>query len=155
MVAPYRRKTKPEVPVDDDLASSLSELAQKSSKHIVKHKPRSTSRKDLEDAFHSAFQLVGGVPRLVYWADDHYDDFIRLYSKLLPQQLQAETNHSFTIKTILGQSPLDQTALDDRGRVIDVLPDRSSVDVIVPTVVDSEIVSESKTTVDGYDRTDT
>ncbi len=44
------------------------------------------SRADIVDAFHRAFHMVGGVQRLTIWANGNYEEFIKLYSKLLPSQ---------------------------------------------------------------------
>jgi hypothetical protein len=40
-------------------------------------------------ALHSAFELVGGVPSLVYWASRNPKEFYTLWSKLLPSQTET------------------------------------------------------------------
>lgn len=48
--------------------------------------PRTTSfsRTEVVNAFTSAFELIGGVPRLALWAHENPGEFYRLYGKLLP-----------------------------------------------------------------------
>jgi len=48
--------------------------------------PRSPhfSRKQVVSAFESAFELIGGVPRLALWANENPNEFYKLYGKLLP-----------------------------------------------------------------------
>ncbi len=64
-----------------DLAP-LHQLA-KGEKITVPRDP-SFSRKDVVNAFQSAFDLIGGVPRLALWANEHQTDFYKMYSKLIP-----------------------------------------------------------------------
>lgn len=51
-------------------------------------------RSTVVDAFHTAFQMIGGVPRLALWADQNPGEFYRLYSRLLPSQSSAELDHA-------------------------------------------------------------
>lgn len=79
--------------------------------------PRSTSytRQQVVNAFHDAFELVGGVPRLAAWAHLNPDKFFQLYAKLLPSQAQQEVKNTGSIKIIHALAP---NALDG-GRVIE------------------------------------
>ena len=49
------------------------------------------------DAFQSAFDLIGGIPRLALWADKNPSAFFALYSKLIPATVQAQVNHTIKI----------------------------------------------------------
>ena len=51
---------------------------------IVVPRDPNFSRKDVVNAFQSAFDLIGGVPRLALWADVNQTDFYKMYSKLIP-----------------------------------------------------------------------
>lgn len=42
------------------------------------------SRMDVVKAFSNAFEMIGGVPRLALWANQHPDKFYPLYAKLMP-----------------------------------------------------------------------
>ncbi len=64
-----------------DLAP-LHQLA--NNEKIVVPRDPSFSRKDVVNAFQSAFDLIGGVPRLALWANEHQTDFYKMYSKLIP-----------------------------------------------------------------------
>ena len=35
-------------------------------------------------AFQTAFELIGGVPRLALWGNENPNEFYKLYGKLLP-----------------------------------------------------------------------
>jgi len=79
--------------------------------------PRSTgyTRQQVVNAFHDAFELVGGVPRLAAWAHLNPDKFFQLYAKLLPSQAQSEVKNTGEIKIIHALAP---NALDG-GRIIE------------------------------------
>ena len=47
-------------------------------------------RIDVVQAFHTAFQMIGGVPRLALWADANPTEFYKLYGRLLPSAAQSE-----------------------------------------------------------------
>jgi len=64
-----------------DLAP-LHQLA--NNEKIVVPRDPNFSRKDVVNAFQSAFDLIGGVPRLALWADVNQTDFYKMYSKLIP-----------------------------------------------------------------------
>ena len=68
------------------------------------------TRKDVVQAFQSAFELTGGVPRLAVWANEHETDFYKLYSRLLPSQSSSALGESNTlrIEMAIARSPLDE-----------------------------------------------
>jgi hypothetical protein len=76
------------VPLDSEDDGTLRRLADRPRPYPI---PRSVGRRAVERAFLNAFELIGGVPRLVLWADAHPGDFYKLYGRLLggPPQDQA------------------------------------------------------------------
>jgi len=71
---------------DEEFDAVLTDVAQSPRHHSV---PRKVSRKRLEQAFLSAFELIGGVPRLALWADKNPGQFYSLSAKLFPQKVDA------------------------------------------------------------------
>lgn len=49
-------------------------------------------RADVVSAFHIAFQMVGGIPRLALWADANPGEFYKLYARMLPSASSDEMN---------------------------------------------------------------
>jgi hypothetical protein len=72
--------------------------------------PREVKRKKVVNAFHEAFELIGGVPRLAHWADQSPSAFYKLYARLLPTQANQQLEHSGEIRVrhILPRGPLDE-----------------------------------------------
>lgn len=70
-------------------------------------------------ALHAAFQLRGGVPALVRWADSDPKSFYNIWSKLLPtEQAIAQANATTIIyNSGLPSSPLNATTINERGEV--------------------------------------
>ena len=64
--------------------------------------PRSSDlpRTQVVNAFIDAFQLLGGTPRFALWADENPTEFYKLYAKLMPKQVEQETNVDATMKII-------------------------------------------------------
>ena len=73
--------------------------------------PRSPhfTRKDVVNAFQSAFELIGGVPRLALWANDNQSDFFKLYARLSPSQSSSALGEAnvLRIEMAIARSPLD------------------------------------------------
>jgi hypothetical protein len=80
--------------------------------------PRSSafSRKQIVGAFHSAFELIGGVPRLAAWAHTHETEFYKLYARLLPNQAQVDFGNDGVLKIVHSLAP---TALDGPREAIE------------------------------------
>ena len=57
-------------------------------------------RSQVVNAFHDAFQLVGGTPRFALWANENPTEFYKLYAKLAPRQVEQETKHDGGLKII-------------------------------------------------------
>lgn len=55
--------------------------------HAVAHKtlPQYLRCKDARKAFQSAFELIGGIPRLALWADKNPTQFYQIYARFLEQ----------------------------------------------------------------------
>lgn len=55
--------------------------------YAVKHKtlPQYLRSKDARKAFQSAFELIGGIPRLAMWADKNPTQFYQIYARFLEQ----------------------------------------------------------------------
>jgi hypothetical protein len=62
-------------------------------------------RADVVTAFHTAFQMIGGVPRLALWADHNPTEFYKLYSRLLPSAASNELNGVSELKIVHSLPP--------------------------------------------------
>jgi hypothetical protein len=59
--------------------------------------------------FGIAFDELGGVERLIDWAEDNYDKFIAIFSKMAPTKEGAGSGKiQIQINNRLGPGPLDQ-----------------------------------------------
>lgn len=82
-------------PKNDDLRRRLREQLEK--QHAV------------HAVFGIAFEEVGGVERLIDWAEDNYDKFIAIFSKMAPTKEGAGSGKiQIQINNQLGPGPLDQ-----------------------------------------------
>lgn len=81
--------------------------------------PRKVSRKHLEQAFLTSFELIGGVPRLAVWADQNPDKFYALLSKLFPQQMEAKVGVSESLAAILTKMGSPRPTVHDMSNVSD------------------------------------
>lgn len=76
------------------------------------------TRKDVVHAFQTAFELVGGVPRLALWANDNYTEFTKLYARLLPSQSANALGESnkLVIEMRIPHSPLDDQEVPEERK---------------------------------------
>ena len=87
--SPIEGSLEPQTPTPEEdftvLYLDMEPLAALADKRTVRI-PRSPtfSRKEVVQSFQSAFELIGGVPRLALWANDNPNEFYKLYGKLLP-----------------------------------------------------------------------
>lgn len=51
----------------------------------------------VKEALHAAFEGIGGVPKLIQWASENQTEFYKLYSKLIPVQVDAAVAHNFVV----------------------------------------------------------
>lgn len=75
--------------------------------------PRELKRARVVNAFQDAFELIGGVPRLALWGDQHPTDFYKLYARLLPveaSQRGSQATEERVIRHVLPPGPLDKDA---------------------------------------------
>lgn len=72
--------------------------------------PRELKRARVVNAFQDAFELIGGVPRLAHWADQHPTDFFKLYARLLPVEASQRVTHDGGVRVlhVLPKGPLDK-----------------------------------------------
>lgn len=96
-----------------EIATELKELTRvaQSDGELSRVKvPRDISRKRLVQAFTDAFELIGGVPRLAHWADQHPTEFYKLITRLFPNVAQQQIEHGGEVRIIhaLPRSPLDE-----------------------------------------------
>lgn len=60
--------------------------------------PQQLKSQKAADAFQSAFDLIGGIPRLALWADKNPTAFFSLYSKLIPSSILAKVDATIKIE---------------------------------------------------------
>ena len=92
----------------DAMNQTLGALAEGNSK-VTRITKREFAKQKVMDAFHDAFDLIGGVPRLAYWANANPTEFYKLYGKMLPAGASIDVNHDgqITFKHVLPPSRLD------------------------------------------------
>ncbi len=88
----------------------LTNIAQSDGELSRVRVPRDVSRKRLVQAFTDAFELIGGVPRLAHWADQHPGEFFKLMARLFPNVAQQQIEHGGQVTVIhaLPRSKLDE-----------------------------------------------
>lgn len=93
-----------------DECRELSDIANKGNGVSRINVPRELNRKRVVNAFNDAFELIGGVPRLAHWADQHPTDFYKLYARLLPSEASQKVTHDggLTIRHVVPRGPLDE-----------------------------------------------
>ena len=79
---------------------------------------RPRDRKFVEDSFYAAFDLFGGVPRLVKWAHKNPTEYIKLWARMLPEAQKAD--HGPAVVQVFHNVP--QSSLDT-GVYIDIEDD--------------------------------
>jgi len=78
---------------------------------VLPHLPSGTltrtslRRADVVSAFNTAFQMIGGIPRLAIWADENPTEFYKLYSRLLPSAASDELNLVREIRIVHSLAP--------------------------------------------------
>ena len=81
--------------------------------------PKSLRRADVVEAFHQAFQQIGGVPRLSLWADGNPTEFYKLFARLLPSAASDELNGATRVLIV---HALPRPNYDPAAQAIDVTP---------------------------------
>lgn len=92
----------------DAMNQTLGSLAEGNAK-VTRITKREFAKQKVMDAFHDAFDLIGGVPRLAYWAHQNPTEFFKLYGKMLPAGASIDLNTSGEIifRHVLPPSKLD------------------------------------------------
>jgi len=80
---------------------------------------RHLRRVDVVNAFHTAFEMIGGIPRLALWADANPTEFYKLYGRLLPSQSSAELGDD-PVLTIQHALPPPQYNPAKQPEIVDV-----------------------------------
>ena len=77
------------------------------------------TREQIKDTFNTAFELIGGVPRLAIWANDNPDKFYSLWARLQGNSSQQTAPAKMIVEHVLRRSKLDEVTIDEHGRVLD------------------------------------
>ena len=93
-----------------DWETAMEAIADRDTTRLVIPRNKDFSRKQVVEAFHSAFELIGGVPRLALWGHQHETEFYKLYSKLLPSQASSALGEAneLVIRHVLPRGALDE-----------------------------------------------
>ena len=54
--------------------------------------------KNAKEIFQTAFELIGGIPRLAHWANENPEKFYNLYSKLISLPTSADAQPAINIQ---------------------------------------------------------
>lgn len=85
------------------------------------YKFRKRDRETAQVAFHSAFELSGGVAALQAWAMQNPDKFYPLFAKVMQGETGTGTgNTTINVMSAIPTSPLDLVNVGQRGRVFTV-----------------------------------
>jgi hypothetical protein len=66
------------------------------------------NREEIAHALVTSFELVGGVPRLAYWADANYGEFMKIFGRLLPKESIQTHNGEVKLVHAVPPSKLDE-----------------------------------------------
>lgn len=108
----------PVTPAISEVEANLAVLAES-------HKlPAYVRTRNVREQFQHAFELIGGIPRLAFWAHQNPGKFFQLYSKLIPTQISGEGGGPLKVQI----SWLDGRDTSGRSppQVIDVTPEGDS-----------------------------
>lgn len=77
-------------------------------------------RETVSTTLHAAFELNGGLPAFLAWAQGNQTKFYELYMKLLPSNTETATgNVSISFNTPIPETPSDRMTINDAGHVIE------------------------------------
>ncbi len=60
--------------------------------------PSFARTRNVKEQFQHAFELIGGIPRLAYWAHTNPDKFYNLYGRLIPQSVNQKTDGTLRVE---------------------------------------------------------
>jgi len=106
----YDGEAATELIVREPWEETLRELSARPGKTLRVPRDPDLKRKQVVNAFQDAFALIGGTPRLAIWADENPGEFYKLYSKLMPKQIEQENKHEGGLKImhVLPRGKLDE-----------------------------------------------
>jgi hypothetical protein len=80
-------------PTPEEAFERLEAMSRLTRSRIAVPRNPKFSRSDVVSSFASAFEMIGGTPRLALWANENPTEFYRLFGKLLPSATQTEVMH--------------------------------------------------------------
>ena len=120
----YLRATNIVTAINENLPEG-SQLPQIPANYVFKKR----DRESVSLALHSAFELTGGVPSLVFWASKNPKDFYALWSRLLPSNTETSAGGvNITFQSAIPEAALDRVTVDETGRVITLKASSESSD---------------------------
>mgnify|MGYP003628176384 CR=1 FL=1 len=93
--------------LDENTQQEVAEMGDTLAK--AQHVPREFNRTTVAKSFHDAFALIGGTPRLAFWAQTNETEFYKLYAKLFPTSATSdfELNNARPRRIIHSLPPTD------------------------------------------------
>lgn len=107
--------TMKEISWDDALGITLTERQVRIA--TGQSRPKGMTRRELEHNFMEVFELVGGVPRLAFWANnpENYGEFIKIMARFVPKEMEkAGEGAKVVYVSSVPQSPLNDPKLPDQ-----------------------------------------
>ena len=125
---------------------TLNELADLRQVRLCVPKNPRFSRADVVSAFQSAFELIGGTPRLALWANDNPTEFYKLFGKLLPSATQVELvsrpRDPSNLRTYSREELMAIIAGEEDSNIVDITDFRECDEVVAPVDEKQEVESE-------------
>lgn len=99
---------------EDTLMPASQEELEMALAHAQRHKslPQYLKTKDAKRAFQSAFELIGGIPRLALWANANPDKFYPLYARFLDSSAGAPPAIRLELSWMKGRDLSGETIQD-------------------------------------------
>lgn len=101
---------------EENMDQQLTKLA--ISNRPLKIPSKGATREDIRNAINTAFELIGGIPRLAIWANDNPEKFYALWSKTNSVQAQ-NVSGKLIVEHVLKRSKLDEVTITPDGKVVD------------------------------------
>ena len=79
--------------MSENIGQQLTIIANRDS---LKPVSKTLSRAKVAEVFDDAFEMIGGVSRLAWWANENPGEFFKLYSKLMPGPASPLTDEKTT-----------------------------------------------------------
>lgn len=107
--------TMKEISWDDALGITLTERQVRIA--TGQSRPKGMTRRELEHNLLEVFDLVGGVPRLAFWANnpENYGEFVKILARLVPKEMEKLGEGSKVVYVSnIPTSPLNNPKLPDQ-----------------------------------------